>query len=189
MTTLRRTIRRAETDEKITQGVLAIIRREGLSAVTIDSVVAETGVAKTTLYRRYADRTELLCGVATSLTPPPERTYPHTAPGLHDFIDDIRATFDERVGLAAVGAIMAGPGTDVETWREGLVAPLIAQLRRYLEEGVDKQVFHAAHNLELVIDLVIGGLFIADTRHRGVPAGWTADMAGLLWRNLTRAPA
>ncbi|MFC6146197.1 TetR/AcrR family transcriptional regulator [Corynebacterium nasicanis] len=185
MTTARRMIRRAATDEKIADGVLAIIRREGLGAVTIDAVVAETGVAKTTIYRRYADRTELLRGVATSLTPPPERTHAHTAAGMRELVEDIRTVFEERVGLAAVGTIMAEPGADVEAWREGLVTPLAERLGEYLEGGVEKQVFGAGYNLDLIIDLVIGGLFIADTRHGEVPPTWTSDLAGLLWGHLS----
>ncbi|MDO5670870.1 MAG: helix-turn-helix domain-containing protein [Corynebacterium sp.] len=185
MTTPRRTIRRAATDDKIADGVLALIRREGLSAVTIDSVVAETGVAKTTIYRRYADRTELLRGVATSLTPPPERTHEHSAEGMRELVEDIRAIFEDRVGLAAVGTIMAEPGADVEAWREGLVTPLADQLLEYLVDGVEKRVFAADHNLDLIIDLVIGGLFIADTRHGGVPPTWTSDISRMLWGHLS----
>ena len=47
------------TEERIYASVLRIAQREGFSATSIDAVVADSGVAKTTIYRRYADRKEM----------------------------------------------------------------------------------------------------------------------------------
>lgn len=188
MSTTRQAARRTRTDEKIAEGVHAIIRREGMAGVTIDSVVVETGVAKTTIYRRYADRDELLAGVARAITPPTRPEHPHTREGLAGFIDGIRHIFEERIGVAAFGAIMAAPGPDLQLWREVLAEPLIDQLRAYFEAGVASGVFVAGRNHEQFIDLILGGMFIADARHGQVPAGWVDDLAGLLWNQLAVIP-
>jgi AcrR family transcriptional regulator len=185
VSTPRQAARRTRTDEKITAGVHAIIRREGLTGVTIDSVVAETGVAKTTIYRRYADRGELLAGVARSLTPPAEHAHPHTEVGLTGLIDDIRRIFEEHVGVAAFGAIMASPGPDLQLWRDGLAEPLIDQLAAYFRAGVVAGAFAPDADYEQVIDLVLGGLFIADARHGQVPDTWVAGLVDLLWNRIS----
>lgn len=188
MTTTRQAARRSRTDEKIAAGVHAIIRREGMAGVSIDSVVAETGVAKTTIYRRYADRGELLEGVARSLVPPAQNDHPHTPAGLAGFIGDIRRVFEERIGVAAFGAIMAAPGPDLQLWRDGLVEPLIAQLRSYFEAGVAAGAFAPDTDHDQVIDLILGGVFIADARHGQVPEGWVAGLVELLWDRLSAIP-
>lgn len=188
MSTTRQAARRTRTDEKIAEGVHALIRREGMAGVTIDSVVAETGVAKTTIYRRYADRSELLEGVARSLTPPVHDDHPHTREGLAGIIDDVRRICEERVGVAAFGAIMAAPGLDLQLWREGLVEPLVAQLTAYFRDGVQAGVFTPDNDHDQLIDLILGGLFIADARHGQVPDGWVAGLAELLWERIALNP-
>lgn len=165
-------------------GVHAIIRREGFPGVTIDAVVAETGVAKTTIYRRYADRVELLEGVARALMPPTERDYPRTPVGLRDFVDDVRRLFDERVGVSAFGAIMADSGLDAQTWREGLVAPLITQLSDYFRAGVEEEILRPEVDYDLIIDMLLGGLFVADARHRQLPEGWAESVVDVLWARI-----
>lgn len=188
MTTTRQAARRTRTDGKIAAGVHAIIRREGMAGVTIDSVVAETGVAKTTIYRRYADRSELLEGVARSLTRPVPGDHPHTREGLAGVINDIRRIFEEHIGVAAFGAIMAAPGPDLQLWRASLAEPLIDQLRTYFMVGVEEGVFSPDTDHEQLTDLILGGLFIADARHGQVPTGWVAGLVDLLWDRIAATP-
>ena len=52
--------RTARTDRKIVAGALRLLREGGPRRVTIEAVSARTGVAKTSIYRRYANSTQLL---------------------------------------------------------------------------------------------------------------------------------
>ena len=47
--------RRRKTDERIAAAVMLLLRENGPDAVTMDAVTSVSGVAKTTLYRRYSD--------------------------------------------------------------------------------------------------------------------------------------
>ena len=47
--------RAATTDRKIVAAVLSLLVHEGPGRVSIESVAAESGVAKTSIYRRYAN--------------------------------------------------------------------------------------------------------------------------------------
>src|ERR1700737_5404516 len=60
----------APRDERITAAALELLRTKGPRAVTVEAVAARAGVAKTTLYRRYRDREDMLAAALTSLTQP-----------------------------------------------------------------------------------------------------------------------
>src|SRR5690625_261061 len=76
--------RRRITDEKIAKAVLDIALRRGPHSVTFSAVCEESGVAKTTLYRRYQTREELFDAVARhySSTPDESDEAPTTPEGL-----------------------------------------------------------------------------------------------------------
>jgi len=54
--------RTVSTDKKITAAALALLREGGPQRVTIEAVSAASGVAKTSIYRRYANSLEMLEG-------------------------------------------------------------------------------------------------------------------------------
>ena len=47
------TAQRPSRDERITAAALDLLRTQGPAAVTVEAVAARSGVAKTTIYRRY----------------------------------------------------------------------------------------------------------------------------------------
>lgn len=51
---------REQTDHKIMKATLAIVISDGVGAVTIEEVARRSGVAKTTIYRRYKNADDLL---------------------------------------------------------------------------------------------------------------------------------
>jgi AcrR family transcriptional regulator len=58
--------RQADVDDRIGAAVLSLLRSGGPTVVTMEAVAAKSGVAKTTIYRRYANRRELLKTVLSS---------------------------------------------------------------------------------------------------------------------------
>ena len=51
---------RREVDAKIAAATLEVLRTRGPRAVTVEAVTAHSGIAKTTIYRRYSDRRDML---------------------------------------------------------------------------------------------------------------------------------
>ena len=58
------------TDSKIMHATLEIIIAQGIGAVNIESVARRSGVAKTTIYRRYANTDDLIDLVEDSFSSP-----------------------------------------------------------------------------------------------------------------------
>ena len=56
---LREDPRRAKSRARVLASAVELLREEGLSGLTIEAVAARSGVAKTTIYRQFADRDEL----------------------------------------------------------------------------------------------------------------------------------
>lgn len=63
--------RRAGADEEILHVALALLREVGFRAFTVDEVSVRTGIAKTTIYRRWPSKGAL---VAASIAPLVART-------------------------------------------------------------------------------------------------------------------
>ena len=59
--------RKPETDEAIFSACVLLLSRDGFDATTIDAVASESGVSRPTIYRRYADRNELIEAAVTRL--------------------------------------------------------------------------------------------------------------------------
>ena len=55
--------RRSEVDAKILKTARTILNEEGLAALTVERVAADSGVAKTTIYRRFKHRLDLATAV------------------------------------------------------------------------------------------------------------------------------
>lgn len=59
-TTDRGAARRARTDQLLADAVAGQLRKHGYAALTIEGVAAASGVAKTTIYRRWASKAEMV---------------------------------------------------------------------------------------------------------------------------------
>src|SRR5688572_6701128 len=60
--------RSAEADESILRAAAELLGEHGYGALTIEAVAQRSGVAKTTIYRRWSDRPELVLATMAHLT-------------------------------------------------------------------------------------------------------------------------
>ena len=61
---------RSEVDDGIADAALALLRTKGPRSVTVEAVAARSGIAKTTIYRRYRDRRDMLSAALSRVTTP-----------------------------------------------------------------------------------------------------------------------
>ncbi|WP_162599704.1 TetR/AcrR family transcriptional regulator [Nocardioides solisilvae] len=173
--------RRPETEQRITDAALALLRTQGPGAVNVASVSARSGVARTTVYRRYRDRTELLRAVLAGVTdqgaPPPESS---ARDKLVWVLTRTREVVSEGIGVGGVAAVLAGTDPEFnDALRDALAAglePILAQLGDDVAAG---RV--AAHTEpEIVVDVAFGAWLAELVRHREPDPAWVDRTADLL---------
>ncbi|MCI1225261.1 TetR/AcrR family transcriptional regulator [Bifidobacterium sp.] len=100
---------RAETDRKILQACMQIAITQGIGAVSIEEVAKRSGVAKTTIYRRYSNTEDMLRQVQTlEFARTPELAeLSATRPNLQLVLKRIIQHFSSQIGVAAVGMVLS----------------------------------------------------------------------------------
>jgi len=150
--------------------------------VTVEAVAAESGVAKTTIYRRYANRGELLRTVLSDAIGAPE------PPPVGSVRDKIRFALRETwrqmeqvLGPGGLAAIVAGSDPEFTTlfraalrpYEDGLVALIEADARAgLLRPDVDPQG---------VVSLFLGAYLGELVRRGRVDPGWLDGCLELMW--------
>ena len=148
--------RRARTDERLAGAVRALIAESGYAALTIEKVAAASGVAKTTIYRRWASKAEMVLG--TVIHPAGLGEVPDTG----SLAGDVAALAEQAVALimreparSAVPGLLADMTSDpalaarlresFDAAREEISAVLERAARRgEIGEDCDLEGFHAA---------------------------------------------
>ncbi|MDR7360914.1 TetR/AcrR family transcriptional regulator [Nocardioides marmoribigeumensis] len=160
--------REASVDRRLVEAVLALVRERGPRAVTIAAVSARSGVARTTVYRRFPDRRALLVAALSPLT---DRGAPPQDLPVRGKLAWFLAATDEvlhrGIGPGGIAALLTEDDPDfTSVLREALeagLAPVRSEMAADMAEGR-----LALRDPDLVLDLLLG-LHLA-RRLRGVAA-------------------
>jgi AcrR family transcriptional regulator len=175
--------RRTETDEQIVRATQELIREHGPESVNVAAVSSRSGVARTTIYRRYQDRQALLTAALQPITerhsPPEELSVPQKVDWVLARTEDV---LGKEIGPGGVASVIAN--TDPE---------FSSALRRSLERGLEPLLAQIAADVatgelvadadpDLLLNLIIGS-YLAESLRRGTPgARWRKQTAALLSR-------
>lgn len=173
---------RAVTDARIRAAVLDLVREVGPAGVTMEAVSASSGVARTTLYRRYSDRFDLLSSIAAEVAPlgaPVDAR--HTLDGFAELVGSVQRALDQHVGLRSLGEVLGGNDEFAKEWREKLVEPRLRTLRDWFDAGMREGRLRADLDVELIVELVLGGALAAAALRQDLPPGWSREVAETLW--------
>ncbi len=134
--------RGAETTEAILHAALDELSRRGYAALTMDGIAERAGASKATLYRRWANKQELLLEAASLVIRPID------APDLGDFSAELRhhlrarlALYDNERGRRLVAALIGAAPTDPDLsdalrhWLDGVSASTRAIIERGQQRG------------------------------------------------------
>ena len=180
--------RTARTDRKIVAGALRLLREGGPRRVTIEAVSARTGVAKTSIYRRYANSTQLLEAAL-------EHTVTATAPLAPD------ATWEQAL-TAAVDVLLRDMGLGVaitllqephsataQVLRATVVRPRLDALRKLLQRDKDRGLIRDTVDLDMVVDFILGAAYAHVARYGSLDENWTARVHRAVTDLITTRPA
>ena len=180
--------RTARTDRKIVAGALRLLREGGPRRVTIEAVSARTGVAKTSIYRRYANSTQLLEAAlehAVTATAPlaPDATWEQALTAAVDIL--LR-----DMGLGVAITLLQEPhSATAQVLRATVVRPRLDALRKLLQRDKDRGLIRDTVDLDMVVDFILGAAYAHVARYGSLDENWTARVHRAVTDLITTRPA
>jgi AcrR family transcriptional regulator len=173
--------RRTETDDRIVRATQGLIREQGPVGVNVAAVSVRSGVARTTIYRRYADREALLAAALGPITDRGEPPEGDTVEAKIAWVLERTAeVLDQGIGRGGVASVLADTDPDfsaaLRRSRESGLAPILEQIAADVSAGVlDPDV-----DPDALLNLILGS-YLAESLRRGNPsAEWRARTARLV---------
>jgi AcrR family transcriptional regulator len=162
--------RSVAADEAILDATVDLLAEQGFLGLSVEAVAARAGVAKTTIYRRWPTKDDLLMdAVACMKGSHPEPPGESVRDDLIFMVSRMRdAWFKGRFGRLM--ARLAADGLErPELYRQGrerFVAPRRAAMRRVIERGIAEGGIHADVNPEWVTSLLVAPIISAALTHQ-----------------------
>lgn len=156
--------RDTDADTAILEAAAALLMEGGVEALTMSGVVARSGVARATAYRRWANRHDLLVAVARgSMGVPPVEVAGDLVDGLYRGADTARQVFAavsfRRVLPALIDGLLAGPESPDHVEFDTLF-PGRATVSAALDAGAAEAGLRSDVESELVIDMILGAALV-----------------------------
>lgn len=182
---------RERTDSKIMRATLEIIIAQGIGAVNIESVARRSGVAKTTIYRRYANTDDLIRHL--TLTVAPSLDFSALEPSresLRTVLRRIIDCFDEEFELKAIGVVLSSENAHLRNIAKSVIEPAAERFYDFLRRGMAIGAFRDGLDAPFLFQTVLGSMlaYKALSPSSAVPhADWAGNMTGLLWASIRPA--
>ena len=177
-----------EADRLILETAKRLMREHGYERLTIDGVAKQAGVARTTVYRRYRDKAELVSAAIDTLRDPSKR--PDTGDARRDLVqhvENMRRNFD--MSLAGT-LLMEEPHNPrlIALFRERMVHPRRQIIRDSIHKGIERGQIRTDLDTERILDYLLGALFAAFLTQGRPDPDWSQRTIDALWPALSNEP-
>ena len=151
--------RSAAAERRIRDAALALLAERGIGGFSVEAVAVRAGVAKTTIYRRWPTKEEMIVSVVTELKGP---AVPPPGGSVRDELVHLLRETGRQDRASGWGPLMAWLVVDAEEhpelvasiWRRG-VGPRRAYLAGVLRRGVAEGQIRPDIDLDLLIDMLV----------------------------------
>jgi len=175
--------RSGEVDRAIVAAALRLLGERGPARVTVEGVAEYSGVAKTTIYRRYRNRRELLRASLRFVAdlPKPSAELP-TPERLVVLLEQFREGLEEVVGLRVVATLFleADDPEFAETFRRYVLTPRLNLLLRVFQDGVAAGELRPGVDYRRVVDMLVGSYFARFAIDGAVARDWPRSVLSLV---------
>jgi AcrR family transcriptional regulator len=174
-----------EIDDAIVDAAVKQFLALGLQRLTVPGVAAAAGVAKTTVYRRYATPAQLALAAIDRLNAADSLPDTGTARGdLAALLEVVRQRVDPTLTATVLVEAQTHPEV-LEAAREKMISPAVERFRRVLRRGVERGELHADLDVDRAADAFLGSFF-THFYERGRPGpGWPEEVVRALYPGLT----
>ncbi|MFC5221488.1 TetR/AcrR family transcriptional regulator [Bifidobacterium leontopitheci] len=177
---------RSATDRKIMQATIDILASQGVGAVTIEEVARRSGVAKTTIYRRYSNADDLLHRMQIETAGAPDFSdLAPTRDGLLRALERIAANFDGTIGLKAVGVVLSSEDGHLQRMAGQILDPARRRFDDFVRRGQQAGAFAADVDTSFLFATILGSMMACTALHGDDAGAWPSRMTAVLWPTLT----
>jgi AcrR family transcriptional regulator len=150
--------RRARSDDAILAAARELLEENGVSALTIEGVAERSGVAKTTIYRRFRDRDDLALAVLI------EMSEAFRVPrDLGDTRKELLAFVNEGTKVILLGGVAPGLASQIatdpdlgRTYRERIIDLRLAEVKEIIDRGIARGDLRPDTDVRVAHELMIG---------------------------------
>jgi AcrR family transcriptional regulator len=176
---------RHTTDTRIVEATLALLRGGGPGAVTVEAVTARSGVAKTTIYRRYRNRDDMLRAALEQVTtvPLPAPEVP-TREKVRWMLNEFRADIEHVLGLGTVAAILTDADPGFTDLYRGMLTPYNELLIDLFDAAADAGDLRSDLDADAALNLLLGSYLAEHLRHGHIRDDWLDRTLTTLWAGL-----
>jgi AcrR family transcriptional regulator len=150
-------------DERILASTFRQLVAAGYAGMSIESVASDAGVAKTTIYRRYPTKRELVVAAIRESTPFPAPALELPArEALEAFVRAAIAMLIESGAFRVLGSLLVEdqrhPGL-LDVFRERILYPRRAMVEAILQRGIERGELRRDVDPLIVIEMIAGAVF------------------------------
>lgn len=156
--------RSERTEAAILSATRELLAKGGVRELTVEGVAARSGVAKTTIYRRWRSKDELALAVLIDMV----QTMV-AVPALADTRSELIALVRGAVrvlGKTLMGSVMQGLVPELardselsRAFRERVVALRLREVERLLRRGIERGELRADVDIGLIHELLFGAVY------------------------------
>ena len=178
-------------DRAIIKATLKLLAEHGYQGMSVEGVASEAGVGKTTIYRRYASKEELVVAAVGALRddvgPLPDTG--NVRADLVKMLDMYQVVFER--GLSTFGALLVEERRTpelFELFRERIMGPRRDEAVRLLQRGVERGEIRSDVDLEAAMHALVGSMFIRRILGPGESRDKIEQTVDIVWRGLATNP-
>jgi AcrR family transcriptional regulator len=182
--------RSAEADRAILDATIALLYAEGYSRMSMEAVAEAAGVGKTTVYRRYRDKADLVTAAIASM--PGVDELPDSGDTRADLLQMLRSVVrsKQRVqDMRLVGTLWTEQERNpelVKLFRERVIGPRRKMMLEILRRGQERGEVREDVDTALVLEMLIGAHFARQFNGRPFPRNWAEQVVKTIWPALKR---
>jgi AcrR family transcriptional regulator len=177
--------RSAEADQAILDAALKLLYEHGYSGMSMEAVAEAAGVGKTTVYRRYRDKADLVTAAIAAMKGGDE--LPDSGDTRADLLELLQRILrsKERVqNMRLLGTLWADQERSPELlklFRERVIAPRRQMMIDVLRRGQERGEIRDGLDLALVTEMIVGAHFARQFNGYAFPRDWADQVVNTIW--------
>lgn len=179
--------RQADLDRRLEAAVLELLHEGGPSAVTVERVAARSGVAKTSIYRRHANRGELMRAVLADAIGVPEVPREGTVREKVRFaLGQAWRQMEDILGPGGLAALVGDADPEFTELFRAALRPYDEYLVTRIRDDAEAGLLRPDLDADGIVSLMIGAYLGELVRRGEVGPDWLDRSMEMIWALMAR---